>query len=117
MSSLLGNFDNSNEWLFAQNNVIIARIALAQLLQITDYVNFDIAEEDFWLPNSRILDQSPKDIFEKAKDDYVTIADLEIRDYILPKIKEDFKVQNDITFNDDLYIEIKDKNEDLKFFL
>jgi hypothetical protein len=35
-------------------------------------------------------------------------------DNILPKIKEDFKVQNDITFNDDLYIEIKDKNEDFK---
>ena len=52
--------------VIAQNNVIIARIALAQLLQITDYVNFDIAEEDFLLPNSRILDQSPKDIFEKA---------------------------------------------------
>ena len=52
--------------VIAQNNVIIARIALAQLLQITDYVNFDIAEEEFLLPNSSVLDQTPKDIFEKA---------------------------------------------------
>lgn len=50
----------------AQNNIIIARIALAQLLQITDYENFDIAEENFMVPNSTILDNTPKAIFEKA---------------------------------------------------
>jgi outer membrane protein len=50
----------------AQNNVIISRIALAQLLQITDYENFDIAEETFVLPNSSVLENSPKEIFEKA---------------------------------------------------
>jgi outer membrane protein len=50
----------------AQNNVIIARIALAQLLQITDYENFDIAEEEYLIPNSSVLDKSPKEIFDKA---------------------------------------------------
>ena len=50
----------------AQNNIIIARIALAQLLQITDYENFDIAEETFILPTNEVLDNSPKEIFEKA---------------------------------------------------
>ncbi len=50
----------------AENNVIISRIALAQLLQITDYENFDIAEETFVLPNNSVLDNSPKEIFEKA---------------------------------------------------
>lgn len=50
----------------AENNVIISRIALAQLLQITDYQNFDIAEETFVLPNNSVLDNSPKEIFEKA---------------------------------------------------
>jgi outer membrane protein len=29
-------------------------------------VNFDIAEEEFLLPNSSVLNQTPKDIFEKA---------------------------------------------------
>ncbi len=49
-----------------QNLVLLSRIALAQLLQITDYVNFDIADEDFNVPPSDILKYSPKVIFDKA---------------------------------------------------
>ncbi|NNG08815.1 MAG: TolC family protein [Arenibacter sp.] len=49
-----------------ENQVLLARINLAQLLQITDYENFDIAEEDFNIPPSDILKQSPKTIFNKA---------------------------------------------------
>ncbi|TFG78030.1 MAG: TolC family protein, partial [Flavobacteriales bacterium] len=41
-------------------------IALAQLLQITDYENFDIAEEEFDVPPSDILSNSAKVIFDKA---------------------------------------------------
>ena len=50
----------------AQNLVLISRINLAQLLQITDYENFDIADEAFEIPPSEILDNSPKTIFDKA---------------------------------------------------
>ncbi|MEH6682452.1 MAG: TolC family protein [Sediminicola sp.] len=50
----------------AQNDVLISRISLAQLLQISDYENFDIAEEVFEIPPSEILNNSPKNIFEKA---------------------------------------------------
>ncbi len=46
--------------------VIISRINLAQLLQITDYENFDVADEDFDVPPSDILNNSPKTIFAKA---------------------------------------------------
>ncbi|HMB63442.1 MAG TPA: TolC family protein [Eudoraea sp.] len=46
--------------------VLISRINLAQLLQITDYENFDIADEEFDIPTSDILDNSPKSIFQKA---------------------------------------------------
>ncbi len=46
--------------------VVISRVNLAQLLQITDYENFDIAEEEFDIPPSDILDNSPKVIFDKA---------------------------------------------------
>ena len=49
-----------------ESNVLISRINLAQLLQITDYENFDIAEEEFDIPPSDILDNSPKVIFDKA---------------------------------------------------
>lgn len=46
--------------------VLISRVNLAQLLQITDYENFDIAEEEFDIPPSDILKNSPKVIFDKA---------------------------------------------------
>jgi outer membrane protein len=49
-----------------ENLVIISRINLAQLLQITDYENFDIVDDDFEIPPSDILDSSPKTIFNKA---------------------------------------------------
>ena len=50
----------------AENNVLLSRIVLAQLLQITDYENFDIADQEFEVPPSEILGNSPKVIFDKA---------------------------------------------------
>jgi outer membrane protein len=49
-----------------ENEVLLSRIALAQLLQITDYQNFDIADEDYDIPTSEVLENSPKVIFQKA---------------------------------------------------
>lgn len=49
-----------------ESMVLISRVNLAQLLQITDYENFDIAEEEFDVPPSDILSNSPKVIFDKA---------------------------------------------------
>ncbi|MEZ4810449.1 MAG: TolC family protein [Allomuricauda sp.] len=46
--------------------VLISRVSLAQLLQITDYENFDIADEEFQIPPSDILKNSAKVIFDKA---------------------------------------------------
>ncbi|WP_088340493.1 TolC family protein [Robiginitalea sediminis] len=49
-----------------ENQVLLSRIALAQLLQITDYENFDIADEAFDVPATEVLDNNPKVIFDKA---------------------------------------------------
>lgn len=49
-----------------QNQVLISRINLAQMLQITDYQNFDIADENFEVPPSDILNNSAQTIFNKA---------------------------------------------------
>ena len=46
--------------------VLISKINLAQLLQITDYENFDIADDEFDIPPSDILNNSAKVIFDKA---------------------------------------------------
>ncbi|MDG2371922.1 MAG: TolC family protein [Flavobacteriaceae bacterium] len=50
----------------AENNFILSKISLAQLLQISDYDNFNVVIEDLDIPFSQILEQNPKSIFEKA---------------------------------------------------
>jgi len=49
-----------------ENQVLISLITLAQLLQITDYENFDIADDAFEIPPSDVLSNSPKSIFAKS---------------------------------------------------
>ncbi|MDB2607164.1 TolC family protein [Zobellia sp.] len=49
-----------------QNLVLISRINLAQLLQITDYENFNVLDADFEVPPSEVLTKSPKEIFAEA---------------------------------------------------
>ncbi len=50
----------------AEASVKISKIGLAQLLQITDYENFDTSDEVFEIPISDILNNSPNTIFAKA---------------------------------------------------
>jgi len=50
----------------AENNFILSKISLAQLLQISDYDNFNVVIEDLDVPFSQILEQNPKSIFKKA---------------------------------------------------
>ena len=53
--------------VLAENNLRDVKLNLAQVLLIDDYESFDIADEDFSIPFSNILENSPKEIFEKAK--------------------------------------------------
>ena len=53
--------------VLAENNLRDAKLNLAQVLLIDNYESFDIADEDFTIPFSNILDNSPKEIYEKAK--------------------------------------------------
>jgi outer membrane protein len=46
--------------------VRISKIGLAQLLQISDYENFEVSDETFEIPVSDILSNSPSTIFAKA---------------------------------------------------
>ncbi|WP_036151951.1 TolC family protein [Maribacter forsetii] len=50
----------------SQNLILISKLNLAQLLSITDYENFEVAEEEFDIPPSKILDNSAKIIFDTA---------------------------------------------------
>lgn len=52
--------------ILAENSLRLAKISLAQLLLITDYENFEIADEDYDLPMSEILLKTPREIFDKS---------------------------------------------------
>lgn len=71
------------EIISAENALLISKVGLAQTLLVKDYADFDIADEEFGVPlNTDILDRSPVEISEKAKEELNTIkisqANLEV---------------------------------------
>ena len=52
----------------AENSVLLSKINLAQVLLIEDYEGFDIADVQYEVPPTTILDESPAVITEKAKE-------------------------------------------------
>ena len=66
----------------AENQLLLSRLSLAQLLQIDDFQNFDIADEDYDKEDSEVLLQTPATIYDKAKEEQTVIrlarANLEV---------------------------------------
>ncbi len=54
--------------VIAENQIRIALINLAQILLIKDYENFDIADDEYEIPISSILEQPVSAIIQKAKE-------------------------------------------------
>lgn len=52
--------------IVAENALRLARISLAQLLLIQDYEDFDIVDDDYMIPPSTILTNTPESIYSKA---------------------------------------------------
>ena len=52
----------------AENAVLIARVSLAQTLLIKEYEQFDIAEQEYLIPSSTILDKSIEEIRSTARE-------------------------------------------------
>ncbi len=73
----------------AKNAVTISLINLAQLLNVEDYKNFDIAEQDYNLIGEEVLDNIPEVILDKAKE---TRFDLKIAEQNLEIAKKDLQI-------------------------
>lgn len=58
--------DYEQQTVNGENNILLKRLFLAQLLQITDYENFDIAEDTYDVPPSEIYNYSAKEVYDKA---------------------------------------------------
>lgn len=61
--------DEQQKMILAENQIQISLISLAQTLAIQDYQNFDIAERDYDIFGSEILENSVYDIIERAKEE------------------------------------------------
>jgi outer membrane protein len=53
----------------AENALFISKLGLAQTLQLKDYLNFDIVDDDYSLVSADILEKTPSEISEKAKEE------------------------------------------------
>ncbi|RRJ93285.1 TolC family protein [Paenimyroides tangerinum] len=73
----------------AENNLKISKLALAQLLQITDYEHFDVIEENIVAEDSSVLLESPETIVAKSKD---VLLDSKINEAELEIAKKDIQI-------------------------
>lgn len=54
--------------IVAENSLMLSKLSLAQLLQIQDFQNFDVSEEDIPSMLSTILNETPEAVIAKAKE-------------------------------------------------
>lgn len=54
--------------IVAENTLLLSKLSLAQLLQIEDFQNFDISEDDMPSMLSTILNETPEAVIAKAKE-------------------------------------------------
>ena len=59
--------------LAAENSLLISKLSLAQLLQLEDFKNFDIVEENLNAEKSATLLEKPQTIYEKALEHRIEI--------------------------------------------
>ncbi|WP_417942540.1 TolC family protein [Flavobacterium sp. RS13.1] len=52
----------------AENNLLISKLSLAQLLQLKEFADFDIVDDTNVKDENNIMAQSPTDIYNKAKE-------------------------------------------------
>lgn len=80
----------SNQRLIAaQNEWIMARLNLAQLLQIGDYENFDISDADYEIDNRQILMHTADEIKERA---FETLTDVKTAEINVEMAEKDVKI-------------------------
>lgn len=63
------NATQEQQIINAENTLFISKLGLAQTLQLKDYLNFDIVEVDYGLVAADILDRTPSEIAERAKEE------------------------------------------------
>ncbi|NHM06774.1 TolC family protein [Flavobacterium sp. CYK-4] len=56
-----------------ENTLLISKLSLAQLLQLKDFRDFDVADPDYDAKQSEVMFQTPEAIYDKAKQERVEV--------------------------------------------
>ncbi len=64
---------NNQAIIIAENTLLISKLSLAQLLQLSDFQDFDVAETIYDVQQSTTMMQSPDVIVKKAKEERVEL--------------------------------------------
>jgi len=64
---------NKQAVVIAENTLLISKLSLAQLLQLADFQNFDVADDNYAISESETMLQSPEAIFQKSKEQRVEL--------------------------------------------
>lgn len=75
--------------IVAENALLLSKLSLAQLLQIQDFQNFDVSEDDIPSLLSNILNESPEAVIAKAKENR---TDLKISNTNIEIAKKDVSI-------------------------
>jgi outer membrane protein len=75
--------------IVAENTLMLSKLSLAQLLQIQDFKNFDVSDEDMPTMLSTILSETPEALIAKAKE---TRTDLKISNTNIEIAKKDVSI-------------------------
>ncbi len=64
---------NKQAVVVAENALLISKLSLAQLLQLSDFQNFDVIDENYEVKKSEVMLQTPDAIYKKAKEQRVEL--------------------------------------------
>lgn len=65
--------DSKQKVIAAENAFLISKLSLAQLLQLDDFQNFDVADEKYDVKQSEVMFQTPDAIYKKALEERVEV--------------------------------------------
>lgn len=80
---------NKQRVVTAENALLISKLSLAQLIQLEDFKNFDVATDGYEVEETSLLLQTPEAIFEKSKK---TRTDLKIAETNVSIAESDLKI-------------------------
>lgn len=75
--------------IISQNELVMARLNLAQLLQITSYESFDVIDKDYEISESKMLGYSPHEITTRAIE---SLTDIKTADANVHIAEQDVKI-------------------------